>query len=216
MDLLSIYIKEFLLIASLHFLAVASPGPDFAVVSRYSISFGRKIGQWVALGVGTGILLHIGYSILGVALIVHRYEWVYGILLLVGAAYLGWLGWQAIQSSYRGEAPDTEVVTEKISYHAAFRVGFFTNGLNIKATLFFLALFSTVISPDTPTQVKIFYGGYMAVATAVWFTCLARLLTWRPFYDVLWRMSHWIDRVMGAALLLLSIKLILDWLQLVI
>ncbi|WP_339879877.1 LysE family translocator [Pseudidiomarina gelatinasegens] len=216
MEHLAIYWAEFLTIATLHLLAVASPGPDFAVTTRYSISYGGRIGRWVALGIGTGILLHVAYSVLGVALIIHRYTWVYGLLLLVGAGYLGWLGWQAVRAQPRGPLPNnSNVPTHGITALKAFRIGFLTNGLNVKATLFFLALFSTVIAPATPTSVKVGYGIYMAIATGLWFSFLATLITWPPFYRRMWAASHWIDRAMGLALLLLSAKLIYDWLVLI-
>ena len=220
MENLAIYLGEFLTIAALHFLAVASPGPDFAVTTRYSLGYGRNVGRWVALGIGTGIFLHVAYSVLGVALVIHRYQWVYGTLLLVGAAYLGWLGWQAIQA--QPQAADVTAHTSSHSKRAttlsagkAFRIGFLTNGLNVKATLFFLALFSTVIAPSTPTLIKVGYGVYMAIATAAWFLLLATLITWPPFLKRLWGISHWIDRVMGLALLALAAKLVYDWLVLI-
>lgn len=220
MENLSIYLGEFLTIATLHFLAVASPGPDFAVTTRYSLSYGRSAGRWVALGIGTGIFLHVAYSVLGVALVIHRYQWVYGSLLLLGAGYLGWLGWQAIQAQPSATpAHQTTGVNkaEVVGLPAikAFRIGFLTNGLNVKATLFFLALFSTVIAPSTPTLIKVGYGVYMAIATAAWFLLLATLITWPPFLNRLWAISHWIDRAMGIALLGLALKLIYDWLVLI-
>src|SRR3546814_10828638 len=51
----------------------------------------------------------------------------------------------------------------------AFVVGIVTNGLNPKATLFFLSLFTVVISADTPLWVQAGYGVYLAGATALWF-----------------------------------------------
>ncbi|KFZ31869.1 lysine transporter LysE [Pseudidiomarina salinarum] len=210
------YLEEFMIIALYHLMAVASPGPDFAVTIRYSLSYGRRIGRWVSLGIGTGILLHVAYSVLGIALVIHRYQWVYASLLLLGAGYLGWLGSQAIRSAPKGELePGSAPAAGEFSAGKAFRIGFFTNGLNVKATLFFLVLFSTVIAPETPTSIKIGYGLYMAVATAVWFAGLATLINWPPLFRRLWRISHWIDRVMGVALLALSLKLIVDWLRLI-
>jgi threonine/homoserine/homoserine lactone efflux protein len=207
------YLQEFLAIAILHLLAVASPGPDFAVTTRYSLSYGGRIGRWVSVGIGTGILLHVAYSLLGVAILIHRYQWVYASFLLIGAGYLGWLGWQALQSQARATMPiDNLNSPAAITAWQAFRIGFLTNGLNVKATLFFLALFSTVINPATPNLIKLGYGLYMAIATALWFSFLASLMTWPPFYRYLWRISHWLDRLMGAALLLLSAWLIYDWL----
>lgn len=205
------YLREFIEIAILHFLAVASPGPDFAVTARYSLAYGRRIGRWVAAGIGVGILVHVGYSLLGVTLIIHRYQWVYATLLLLGALYLGWIGWQAIGAQPRNQQPDAAAAAGNLSRRKAFRVGFITNGLNVKATLFFMALFTAVISPETPTLLKVGYGLYMAIATGLWFVLLATLLTVPAFYQRIWHYGHWLDRIMGVLLLLLCGKLIVDW-----
>ncbi|HWR80315.1 MAG TPA: LysE family transporter, partial [Pseudomonas sp.] len=53
------YWAEFLTVAFVHLLAVASPGPDFAIVVRESVTHGRTAGTWTALGVGAGILVHV-------------------------------------------------------------------------------------------------------------------------------------------------------------
>ncbi|RUO55689.1 LysE family translocator [Pseudidiomarina homiensis] len=209
------YLREFIEIAVLHFLAVASPGPDFAVTARYSLAYGRRIGRYVALGIGAGILIHVAYSLLGVTLIIHRYQWVYASLLLLGALYLGWIGWQAIQAKPASQAPEAAAAAGELSRAKAFRVGFITNGLNVKATLFFMALFTAIIDPTTPTWIKTSYGLYMAVATAAWFTLLATALTIGPIYERIWRFGHWLDRLMGAILLLLCVKLINDWWQVI-
>ena len=55
------YWTEFFTVALIHLLAVASPGPDFAIVVRESVAFGRRIGLFTALGVGVGILVHVAY-----------------------------------------------------------------------------------------------------------------------------------------------------------
>ncbi len=62
------YLDEFLLIAVAHFFAVASPGPDFAVVLKQSVQQGRRNALWTSAGVGAAILLHVAYCVLGVAL----------------------------------------------------------------------------------------------------------------------------------------------------
>lgn len=203
--------SEFLAVASLHLLAVVSPGPDFAVTTRYSMSFGRRVGRWVALGIGCGILVHVTYSVLGVSLLIHRYDTLYGALLWVGAGYFLWLSWQAFQSQPKtGAPPQHDRTTQLVSFRKAFGVGFLTNALNVKATLFFLALFTTIIHPQTLTNVKIGYGVYMAIITVIWFTLLATLITWQPFYRRLWVYSHWVDRGMGLLLFALAAKLIID------
>ena len=66
------YWAEFLTVALIHLLAVASPGPDFAVVLKESVAHGRRAGLFTAWGVGTGILLHVAYSLLGIGLLVSQ------------------------------------------------------------------------------------------------------------------------------------------------
>ena len=51
---MSNYWPEFLLVALAHLVAVASPGPDFAMVLRQSITFGRRPAIWTSIGIGTG------------------------------------------------------------------------------------------------------------------------------------------------------------------
>src|SRR5690554_5081718 len=92
------YFFEFLTMAFAHLLAVASPGPDFAVVSRYSVRFGARIGVCVSLGIGLGILVHVTYSVLGLAIIIHQTPWLYSVLLLVAALYFAWLAAQLLRA----------------------------------------------------------------------------------------------------------------------
>ena len=49
------YWPEFLTVVIIHFLAVASPGPDFAVILRQSLCAGPRIGVWTGIGIGSGI-----------------------------------------------------------------------------------------------------------------------------------------------------------------
>lgn len=210
------YWGEFLTIALVHLLAVASPGPDFAVVSRYALSFGRKAGYWVALGVATGIILHVTYSLIGVAVIIHQNQWVYLSLLMLGALYLGYIGLSAISAKPRTDVAAAADDVQLPKRRKAFTVGFLTNGLNVKATLFFLTLFTTVISPTTPFMVKLGYGVYLTIATGIWFVFLSWLLTHPRVFKKIWPYSHWVDRLMGAILILLALSLLWEWFQLVV
>ena len=92
------YWTEFLTVALVHMLAVASPGPDFAIVLRESVSNGRHAGIWTALGVGSGILLHVGYCLLGIGLIVSQSIVLFNLLKWLAAAYLIYIGIRALQA----------------------------------------------------------------------------------------------------------------------
>mgnify|MGYP002716471640 CR=1 FL=1 len=170
------YWSEFLTVALIHLLAVASPGPDFAIVVRESVGFGRRAGVFTALGVGSGILVHVTYSLLGIGLIVSQSIVLFNALKWLAAAYLLYIGIKALRARPADPASaELNLAAGERSGRGAFVTGFITNGLNPKATLFFLSLFTVVINPHTPLAVQAGYGVYLAFATAIWF-CLVALL----------------------------------------
>ena len=106
------YWTEFLTIAVAHLFAVASPGPDFAVVTRQSVTGGTKAGLWTSFGVAVGILLHVGYCILGVALIVSQSPTLFNAMKYIAALYLFYLGAQSVRQSTRLQEESMKVSME--------------------------------------------------------------------------------------------------------
>jgi len=206
------YLDEFLLIAIAHFFAVASPGPDFAVVLKQSVQQGRRNALWTSAGVGVAILLHVGYCVLGVALILTQSPNLFIALKYLAGAYLAYLGVQALRAAKPPEntsdAIENKIVLEE-SVWLAFRRGFLTNALNPKATLFFMSLFTLVISVTTPTSVQIAYGVYMALATWVWFSMLSLVLSKPGVRGFFQKSGYWFDRGIGVILIALAIRVVI-------
>ena len=205
------YWVEFLTIASVHLLAVASPGPDFAIVLKHSISFGRRAAIITSIGVGVGILIHVGYSLLGIGILIKTTPVLFQIFSYIAAAYLLYLGWGAIKSPAPKHLNNVELekTMQIITDNKAFMVGFLTNGLNPKATLFFLSVFAVAVSPETPNVIKLGYGLYLAVATGIWFCVLSLFLSSKKVTRFIGKKGYWFDRVMGVVLILLAIKLVM-------
>ena len=202
---------DFLIIASVHLLAVASPGPDFAIVLRYAVRFGRKAAVFASLGIGVAILLHVTYSLVGIGVLIKTTPWLFQLLSVFAACYLLYLA----QGALRAKAPvgGEAIALERQATPAsvkAFSAGFITNGLNPKATLFFLSLFAVVISAETPFSYKLIYGVYMALATAAWFCLLSFVLTNSKVRGFLLLKGYWFDRLMGVLLLLLAAQLLIS------
>lgn len=193
------YWVEFGKVAVAHLLAVASPGPDFAIVVKQSLTHGRRIAVWTSLGVGTAILLHITYSLLGIGLLLKSSTLLFDVVKYAGAAYLAWLGVQSLRTKPR-EASTTGLTdaTPVPAPHGAFVTGFLTNALNPKATLFFLALFTVVISPHTPRLIQAGYGLWMSAATAGWFAFVSFGFAQEGVRRRFLQHGHWIDRVLGV------------------
>jgi RhtB (resistance to homoserine/threonine) family protein len=206
----SLYWQEFLLVAGAHLLAVASPGPDFAVVLRQSITHGQTAAIWTSVGVGMGIFLHVTYSLLGIGLLVQSSLLAFNALKIAGALYLAWIGVQALRARPASvQANGTADPRPPPQRRAAFVTGFLTNALNPKATLFFVALFSVVIDPRTPRLVQAGYGLWMALATMGWFVLVSLVFTRADVRAAFLRRGHWFERVMGVLLLGLAARLAL-------
>ncbi len=203
------YWAEFLLVAGLHLGAVASPGPDFAIVLKQSLVHGRKAAIWTSLGVGSAILLHVTYSLLGLGLLVRSSELWFTIVKFAGAAYIAWLGIQSLQARPRSVSEVPAEPRATAGEMGAFMRGFLTNALNPKATLFFISLFVMAVSPTTPKRIQAVYGLWMAVATAAWFCLVAVLFTHDAIRGKFLRHGHWIDRALGVVFLAFAASLLL-------
>lgn len=209
------YLEQFFLIAAVHLLAVASPGPDFAIILKQSICYDRRTAIFTSLGIATGILLHVTYSLVGVGLIIASDEGLFTALKYIAASYFCYIAWYGLQA----KKPNNDVLATANRYESkaafpsaknAFFTGFLINGLNVKATLFFVSLYSVIIAPQTPFSVKLSYGLYMAIATGIWFVCLSYLLTHPKIRCFLQIKGYLLDRVMGVVLLVLAVQLVLS------
>ena len=213
------YLEQFFLIAVVHLLAVASPGPDFAIILKQSIRYDRKIAVYTSFGIATGILLHVTYSLVGIGLLIASDERLFTGLKYIAASYFCYIAWHSLRakktepSQQEQQSSGDETSEQNGDYPSikkAFFTGFLINGLNVKATLFFVSLFSVVIAPDTPFTIKLSYGLYMTLATAAWFVFLSYLLTHPKIRYFLQIKGYLLDRGMGVILLLLAVQLILS------
>jgi RhtB (resistance to homoserine/threonine) family protein len=206
------YQGEFVALASVHFLAVVAPGADFAITVQQSVRHGRMAGTITACGIGCGISVHVIYTLLGVSAILHGTPWMMNMAQILGALYLLYLGLGLLSSKPRGR---TNVVTEKVSRvlqtpWQAFRMGFLTNATNPKATLFFLAVFTTVVSNTTPLTVQAGYGVWMCLVNATWFVFVSRVFSEPKIQQAFLSVGHRFEQIMGLLIVLLALRLALN------
>ena len=193
----------FLSVAVAHMLAVASPGPDFAVVVRQSLAFGRAAGLWTALGIGCGITVHVAYGLFGLGWATERWPFLLDLLGWAGAAFLIWMGQGALRS--QPSAEDTaSAPAEAGRWHRYWLIGLLTNVLNPKAMLFFVALFSAVVTGPVGPGLQWLLGLWLPLTTFAWFALVATLLSDPRLRTPLQKKAWLIDRGMGVVLLLLA------------
>ncbi len=206
------FIAQLLTVAVVHLFAVMSPGPDFAMVTRSSLVYSRKIAIYTSLGIALGISIHVAYSILGIGLIISQSILLFNIIKYIGAGYLIYIGYKSLRAKPAPEATEqiAPQAEKSMSVASAVWAGFLTNVLNPKATLFFLALFTQVINPATPKLIQLFYGIEMMAITFVWFSLISIVFSNRIIKSKISRVQHHIERVTGVVLIALGVKVALS------
>lgn len=199
------------ILCSVFMVALISPGPDFVMAVRNAMTHNRRAGIFTALGFAIGVAIHVTYCLFGIAALVAQSIVLFNILKYAGAAYLFYIGVQSLRSKgfSMTEQNGDHAVPTPLPDTTAFRIGFMTNLLNPKATLFFMALFTQFIHTDTPLWVGVIYGFTCVVMTFLWFSIVATILTTPAIRTRFLSISQWIDRACGVALLALGVRLAL-------
>ncbi|MCP4119067.1 MAG: LysE family transporter [Desulfobacteraceae bacterium] len=197
-----------LLITVIHLLAAAAPGPDFVMVTQQTLSKGRKSGLLCSLGIALGLSVHIAYSAFGLATVIANSSAALWAIKILGGTYLAYMGIKGLLSKPRQSATPANGVAES-SAVKTIATGFLCNALNPKAPLYFVSLFTLVLSPDMPLHVIAIYGIWIMLIQLAWFSIVATLLASPPVAKRFNRFGHYIDRALGGAMVALGIKVMM-------
>ena len=195
-------LAQFFTVGLVVLLGAMLPGPDFAIVAKNSLLHSRRSGLFTSLGVVCATLVHMSYCVLGLALVISESIVFFNLIKYVGALYLIYLGIQ----SFLTKTPQQLVSLDPKAKHSAqsnslsFRQGFLCNLLNPKATLFFLALFTVLIKPDTPLGWKLIFAFEICVVAFLWFCSLTFILSHSRVKRLLEKAEKYISKLLGVFL----------------
>lgn len=188
-------------------LAVMSPGPNFFITLRNTLAYSRQAGVYTAVGLAAGDLVHVTYCLVGIGVIISKSLLLFNLLKWLGAAYLVYIGIESLLARKLVSKVIESQSSSTITPLAAVRIGFFTSLLNPKVTLFFLALFTQIIRPQTPLLAQMVYGLTVAGIEFSWFAAVAVAVSQSAIRHRFLLISHWFERVMGAVLVCLGLRL---------
>jgi RhtB (resistance to homoserine/threonine) family protein len=196
-------ITQFFTIGFLTLFSAMLPGPDFAIVTKNALLHSRRSGIFTSFGVASAILVHMTYCALGLAIIIYNSVILFNIIKYIGAAYLIYLGVTSILAKVPEKiiTSDQKIERTDLSGFVSFRQGFLCNLLNPKAALFFLALFTMVIKPGTPTYWMIIYSFEIALIACLWFSTLTLILSHPRVIQLLAKSEKYIARLLGVFLI---------------
>ncbi|MCZ4346722.1 LysE family transporter [Devosia sp. J2-20] len=185
------------------------PGADFAMVLRQSIAHDRRAALFTSAGIAASILVHGSYTLLGVGVIVGQSLMLFNILKWLGAAYLVYLAISALRSPPPQPPAAADLGVARRGDFSAFALGFLTNLLNPKAVLFFLALFTSLVSAHTGGDIKVFYVACMSIMLFAWFALVSIFFTTASVRQSFFRFGRWFNRVTGITFILLAVRVAL-------
>ena len=188
-------------IGFIHLVALISPGPDFVVACRNTLLYSRATGIYTAIGFGLGILIHISYAVFGLSWLIANHAFVFAIIQYMGAAYLIFIGVQSFRDFESKVESNTTVSSHSIAAVKAVRIGFITNVFNPKATLFFLSLFSSMLTPTVSNVSLIVLSILLVGSTMLWFSVVALLISHPRFTAVLKRYEKTVQQFFGVLLI---------------
>ncbi|MBF2716918.1 LysE family translocator [Agrobacterium vitis] len=190
--------EQILLIASITWLAVLSPGADFAMVSRNSFLYGRKSGLAASMGIAIACWFHVIYAMFGIAIIQHIFPNILDIIKFVGAAYLVYAGLATAFSKIRDI--EGSLVPSDRSMGREMMTGILTNGLNPKTSIFVISLYTQFIGKDTPLSHQLLWGLFISLSHFLWFASVSTFLSNPAIRTVVLRRQRLFNILIGVVL----------------
>jgi threonine/homoserine/homoserine lactone efflux protein len=186
-------------------IVIATPGPDTALTIRSSLMGGRRAGIFTALGVSCGQAIWTLASAAGIAALLAASEPAFLAVRIAGAAYLIWLGLQALVAAVRGRRKEIDAPRSRpLEPRRAFRQGLLSNLGNPKMAAFFPSLLPQ-FAHSFPALLAL--GFVFSLMTLVWLTAYAVAVARAgDFVSRSW-VKRAIEAVTGAVLVALGLRL---------
>ncbi|MGO3003865.1 MAG: LysE family translocator [Halomonas sp.] len=168
-------------LAAICAMGAMSPGPSLALVLRHTLGGGRLFGVIAAIFHTLGVGFYALLTVWGLGALIAGFPMLFQLITWCGAAYLAWLGFQALRAGKAGALHPAAMATSR--GQAA------KEGVRITAIVLSLLLTAMVIDG----------GWYVLVAVVL---SHSRILPW------LQKNAHWINRITGVLLIVLALRVV--------
>ncbi|MBA3038614.1 MAG: LysE family translocator [Alphaproteobacteria bacterium] len=191
----------------LYAMAVVSPGPNFALISRLALAGCRKAAMGATIGLARSATFYAILTIAGLSVLLTRVGWLASLVQVAGGCYLVYLGvktWLEAEPKPLGERSGPP----RKSAQDGVRMGIIVNLSNPKVITFFLSLYAVTMPAAAPlsTKLAVLLGGFLL--EIVWYGLVILLFSTPPARAAYDRAGHWIERAIGTALTVFGLKLI--------
>ncbi len=201
---------EFLLIASAHFMALLSPGPDFFLILQAALRLPLRYAFLVCAGIAAANGVYLVVAVMGLETVREM-----GALMLVlkwlGGGYLVYVGLMLLRAPRRSMDAGAPVSALHVpGVGRQLMVGFLSAIFNPKNAIFYLSLFTVMVSAETPLGIRILYALWMVALVLVWDMGVAAAFGRERMKRLLDRWVFRIEKVSGLLLAFFGVLLAVD------
>ncbi|MBC8036800.1 MAG: LysE family translocator [Rhizobiales bacterium] len=172
----------FLAFIGVSLVVIITPGPDTAITIRNTLLGGRSGGVFTALGIASGQTVWAFATSAGIVALLIASEPLFLAVKYAGAAYLVFLGLQALRQAFRPAVqaegtPSAGPTGQRLSAVSAFRQGLISDLGNPKMAVFFASLLPQFVPSDAPIfAALLFLGLVFAAMTFAWLALYAAMI----------------------------------------
>ena len=199
---------EFLILATAHFLALLSPGADFFIIVSTALKKPLKNAFMVSVGIATANAFYLCIAVLGLESIKHMTE-LMNILKYLGGLYLLYMGFMLIKTPKINIDIKTDSPLHVETLKSEFTKGFLSAFLNPKNIIFYLSLFTTLVSVTTPLYMRSLYALWMCFLVLFWDMGISAMIGNKKIKERLSCYIFTIEKIAGTILGLFGVLLIL-------
>ena len=201
---------EFICIATAHFLALLSPGPDFFLILQAALRLPLRYGIAICVGIAVANGVYLLLAVLGLEAI-SSWDWLVALLRYGGSCYLIYLGILLLRAPR--QQPANQAGSHPLGQQhlgRQFILGFLSGILNPKNMIFYLSLFTAMVSAETGFITRCLYGLWMTSVVLCW-DCLLVLLVQRTrFTSILRTKIFYLEKTSGTVFAFLGMTLLLN------
>lgn len=194
-------------VAILWTLAAISPGPNFLVIARLSITRSRRDGMLAVAGIAIGTMIWGAAGCFGVQALFVAAPWMYVTLKLLGALYLIVMGANLIWRSRKTARTGLADVHHARSKSSPLWLGLVTTVANPRSAVSVASIFATTMPHHPSSGLSLAVIATMAAVSVGWYSIVACLFTVRQLAAAYQRGRRWVDRVTGACFILFGARL---------
>ncbi|WP_257285581.1 LysE family translocator [Endozoicomonas sp. SESOKO1] len=198
--------SSWLSILAICVLGAISPGPSLAAVMKSTVHGSRTHGLVTSISHALGIGIYAFLVAAGIGLVITETPWLFKFITYAGSAYLAWMGYKAITAS--SPLINDQRQLQQLSLKQAAMDGFLVSFLNPKIAIFFLALFSQFVTPDSTIMTQILMASIATLCDGVWYCMIASVAGHEKVLPALRKRATLINRLCGILLILVALRIL--------